>query len=550
MPLDPLDPSQFITETMKQSPVLQIDPAAAGFHAGGPSLPAGGPRLPPRLSEQAETALEQPAGFEQHMIGQRLPATEKSRATQPQPRLVDIEAMRATPPARGQPPFLERAINLFRDYPGTPPPWHNLPPEQQLARQVEQMKNNLLWLYDNTPVAWRDRASQWYDGGNRIVHERAQQYGLNPRATAGVYAALSPQKDWFENVELGERVLATVMNPHIRAMPMSPEMMARFQNFTDKPDWVQLYNVIAGKSYDQIDTVAASPTARAQLKALWVRLYDDAHRPQTFRVVTPEGEFADLKRNDDGTPAALRWGTLDFIRNAIRMIETNGTEAETIAGFVHKVRNFYNNLLVPNSTRGDVTIDTHAVAAALLRPVAGKDTEVTHNLGTKPPPGQPYPPGSDITGVQGTYGILADAYRQAAAERGILPRQMQSVTWEAVRGLFTRRFKTAANKKTIDELWRRYANGQATIEQTRADVLRAAGGINTPDWAEPARAAIPDIGADEALRYSGDTAELFELRVYGPGAGGNFLGGGAVAPAGAPPGVSEDAATALGAGAQ
>jgi ParB-like nuclease domain len=56
MPLDPLDPSQFITETMKQSPVLQIDPAAASFHAGGPSLPAGGPRLPPRLPEQAETA--------------------------------------------------------------------------------------------------------------------------------------------------------------------------------------------------------------------------------------------------------------------------------------------------------------------------------------------------------------------------------------------------------------------------------------------------------------------------------------------------------------
>jgi hypothetical protein len=29
----------------------------------------------------------------------------------------------------------------------------------------------------------------------------------------------------------------------------------------------------------------------------------------------------------------------------------------------HKVRNFYNNIYDPNSPYGDVTIDTHAVAA-------------------------------------------------------------------------------------------------------------------------------------------------------------------------------------------
>jgi hypothetical protein len=600
---DPFDPgssdpfSHSPGEVIGRNKVLQIDPAAVGFHAGGPGgvplTPAlkrpdservlvGKPgethyhvvdrnrlsdadwesgwwinnkfvskdKFPgPALSETAEPALEQPAGFEQHMIGQRLPATGKSRASQPQPRLVDVETMRATPAAKGKPPFLERAVDLFRDYPGTPPPWHNLPPEEQLARQSEQIKNNLLFLYDNYPAELRGRASRWYDGGNRIVHERAQQYNLSPRATAGVYAALSPQKDWFENVELGERVLQTVMDPHIRAQPMSPEMHARFAAFTDKPEWVALYNDIAGKSYDQIDAIAVSPNARAELKALWVRLYDDAHRPQTFRVVTPEGQFGDLKRNTDGTPAALRWGTLDFIRNAIRMIETNGTEAETIAGFMHKVRNFYNNLLEPNSTRGDVTIDTHAVAAALLRPLAGKDTEVSHNLATSPPKGQPYAPSSDITGMQGTYGIYADAYRQAAAERGILPRQMQSVTWEAVRGLFTRTYKTPANKKTIDEIWRRYANGQATIEQTRADVLRAAGGINPPDWAGPPR-AVPRAGIDDALRYSGDPAELFELRVYGPGAGYPFSGGGVEPAAGPAPGLTEGASTALGAGAE
>jgi hypothetical protein len=577
MLLDPLDPSLQLEEQIPSGTanpiaaaimhrgVLPIDPAASGFHAGGPAMPGmrsfgttppplpPSTKTPPRISERAETALEQPAGFEQHMIGQRLPS-EPNLAAHPQPRLVDIAAMRATPPAPTKKgveakPFLERATELFKNYPGTPPPWHNLPPEQQLARQVEQMKNNLLWLYDKYPAAYRDRAMHWYDGGNKLAMEDAARYGLSPRATAGVYAALSPQKDWFENVAMAQRVLGTVMDPQIRAMPMSPQMQFQFAKFSDRPDWARLYNDIAGKSYDQLEALPLSAGAKAQLKALWVRLYDDAHRSRAYNVVTPEGQLGDFKRNDDGTPAKLRWGTNDFIANAIRMIETNGAEAETLAGAMHKVRNFYNNLLAPNSPRGDVTIDTHAVAAAQLRALAGHDAEVAHNLATNPPEGVAYAPASAVTGIKGTYGIYADAYRQAAAERGILPRQMQSVTWEAIRGLFSTRFKQSeANKKRIDDLWRAYANGQATIEQTRDAVWRAAGGINTPDW------AVPSAGNPPALQDPADTAELFELRVYGPGAGYPFLGGGAGAAAGAAPAdtaaLGEGAAAAHGAGAQ
>lgn len=225
------------------------------------------------------------------------------------------------------------------------------------------------------------------------------------------------------------------------------------------------------------------------------------------------------------------------------MIETNGAEAETLMGEKHKVRSFYNNLLAPNSTRGDVTMDTHATAAALLRPLAAEDLEVAHNFENYPGAGLPTAPGSDVTGVRGTYGIYADAYRQAAAERGILPRQMQSVTWEAIRGLYPRTFKSKANKQAIDELWRRYANGQATIEQTRADILRAAGGINAPAWASGSGGGNADV-----FRYSGDPRELFEPRVYGQPAGYPFSGGGDEPTAAAAP--TDEMNAALGQGAQ
>ena len=41
-------------------------------------------------------------------------------------------------------------------------------------------------------------------------------------------------------------------------------------------------------------------------------------------------------------------------------------------GAMHKVRNFYNNILLPDSPNGHVTIDTHAVAAGLIKSSLGE----------------------------------------------------------------------------------------------------------------------------------------------------------------------------------
>ena len=109
---------------------------------------------------------------------------------------------------------------------------------------------------------------------------------------------------------------------------------------------------------------------------------------------------------------------------------------------------------------GDVTIDTHAVAAGLLRPLSGKSIEVTHNFGGTGIAN------SSITGNKGTYALYAEAYRQAAKERGVLPREMQSITWEAVRGLFNPQYKgQASNVQYIDNIWAQYKSGDITIEE-------------------------------------------------------------------------------------
>src|SRR5208337_252658 len=108
--------------------------------------------------------------------------------------------------------------------------------------------------------------------------------------------------------------------------------------------------------------------------------------------------------------------------------------------------------------------------------------EVAHNFSSSPGKGMKGAGGSAITGIQGTYPLYAEAYRRAAAARGLLPRQMQSIVWEAVRGLFPDVSKTAANAKAVTAIWKDYSDGKITQQQARSKIYEQAGGIRPPPW--------------------------------------------------------------------
>ena len=135
-----------------------------------------------------------------------------------------------------------------------------------------------------------------------------------------------------------------------------------------------------------------------------------------------------------------------------------------------------------------------------MRPLSGQATEVHHNFGSSPAKAKQ---GADWlgatknsakTGVQGNYGLYAEAYRRAAAERGVLPREMQSITWEAVRGLFTDKFKgQAKNVEDVNNIWYKYRKGEVTLDEARNAVEQRAGGINPPTWQRPSGAVDEQI---------------------------------------------------------
>jgi len=442
------------------------------------------------------------------VVSTRLPTAVKATEDPLASKLViDLQATKRDPEA------FNHNVGLIKQYPNFASKARN--PERQAEDFIEGVKDNLIFLHDQVPEATRQRSKLWYDGARKITDNFAAEYGVPDQAVAGVMAVLSPQKDWFMNVSLGQRVLDI----------MSKQQSARWDSSMDeigkiiwsKPQYAPMVDAIRGKTLAEIQDPG--------LKAMWLRTYDQAKNPREHQIVSPEGDFVGVRTNKDGkTPTQTGWGSLNEIGKAVVIFQD--PSVQTISrnlGQQHKVRNFYNNIYAPGDPAGHVTIDTHAVAAGLLRPLSGNSREVMHNFGSGML-GEVGPKNSSITGVQGTYGLYAEAYRRAAQERGILPREMQSITWEAVRGLYPDTFKSQAkNVEQIDNIWLQYRKGKLSLDEARNEVLRAAGGIDAPEWE---RSGLRP-GSPQKVQPSGNTGEL-------PGAGvpgGSASGSGRVQPA-------------------
>jgi hypothetical protein len=338
---------------------------------------------------------------------------------------------------------------------------------QPVADELKQQSiDNLLWLHDKVPADIRKRSKLWYDGARKITNGYTREFQITNPAGAGVLAVLSPGKDWFMNVSLAERIIDTVQNKVGKPIDAKMIKQAKFR-FEGNATLMNEVKKMVGKKYNNLTPFQ---------KSIWIRMYDEAYNSPSYEVISPEGRKVGLKKNLDGTNATVAHQSFPFIQKAISVLDDPSKEnISSQLGTAHKIRNFYNNILLPKLAKEDVTIDTHAVAAALLRPLAQKSTEVQHGLGTDMP-------SSSITGAQGAYGIYADAYREAARQRGVLPREMQSITWEAVRGLFPKNMKTKQNKALADAIWTDYKRGRKTIDEARNEIEKLFGGIDAPDW--------------------------------------------------------------------
>ena len=239
------------------------------------------------------------------------------------------------------------------------------------------------------------------------------------------------------------------------------------------------------------------------LQALWIRIYDEAHNPREFHKINPDGSEGPLRTTVDGEPERVAWGSLSEIGKSVKILGDGSRDnISKSLGFSHKIRNFFNNIIEPNSPRQDLTADTHAVAAAQLRPLSGNSPEVKKNFGGIM---------HAMSGTKGTYALYADAYREAAKDLDIpYARSLQSIVWEKIRSEFPADIKSKENLGGIDSIWKEYTDGQISKREAQDAIFEAARGYR-----------------DQAFGGGGDASDqgkLFEPSVSGESTAGN--GGG------------------------
>lgn len=376
--------------------------------------------------------------------------------------------MKAVEDAKGLPEKLRDAI---KSYPGMEKVLSKADlknPAVALKKFIDHVAGNLEWLHNQMPPEVRAVTGKWYESANRIAKDLAEEHGLDHKQTSGVMAALSPQKDWNMNVSLAKRVVDTMQ--HKGDTRFSPEMAKKVKELTAEGRNEALKGLvknIKGKTLNEL----TDPYE----KAAWIRVYDEAHNPRAYDSIAPDGRILGNEKTASGEDAKVAWGDLGSITKAVNILQDGSREnISRQLGSMHKVRNFYNNIVDPMSTEPDVTIDTHAVAAGHIQPFSGNSKEVANNFGG---------PSSAVTGSNGTYPLYAEAYRQAAEKLGLKPRELQSIVWEQVRDLFPAEWKTAANAKKVADIWGEYGKGKLTLDQARGKIVETAGGFkNKPEW--------------------------------------------------------------------
>jgi hypothetical protein len=382
-------------------------------------------------------------------------------------------------------------------------------PEEAAKTYVDQSVGNLGFLIDRMTPEQINSTRQWYEGANRFSKALAGRAGLKPESVSGAMAMLSPQKDWFQNASLGERLVDVVTNrSKMTATPEMRDAIERIPAFATplagkQPLPRDLQEQLLGVPFGEIDDPL--------LKAMWARAYDEAHNPRAYRELTPEGMLGDFVKTKGGAEQKVAWGSFNEIGKALQSLDSDGDMdlISRLLGQQHKVRSFYNNIFDPMEELGkfgDVTGDTHAVAAGQMRPLSGASTQVLQNFGsapmvTKRPDDWRPTKSSAVTGVQGTYGINTEPVRKIAEERGLRPREAQSVTWEAIRALFEAAAKRGSGVGRADDLWRLHDAGKLSLEETRKAIFDAFGGFGSPTWGQSRSGLLsPENGASSFRR--------------------------------------------------
>ena len=337
----------------------------------------------------------------------------------------------------------------------------------------ERVVSNLLFLHDLADPEVREYMRRWYDGANKIAKDMSDKYGISVEQSSGILAALSPGADWFINIQNAYNIAEVLYNHQDKTFDdvmYNQAISRKLESYRDTGPNSKVYkkkhkgkkmtpSKLLKKDRTSFDSFKESmDTLRGRTlssmdaleKAKFIRYYREVYMPSTVSVYNPVGDNLGVYTKKNGEPKQVVTQSFSNMAKAVMMFENNDIALiSSLLGGSHKIRHFYNNIANPDATDGDVTMDTHAIAAAELMPYGQSSTAVNENFGSGAK-------SSGVFGLSGTYWAYLDAYTEAANQRGILPREMQSITWEVIRLFMPSTMRGKESRADIAEIYNDY----------------------------------------------------------------------------------------------
>jgi hypothetical protein len=475
----------------------QIQPPLKGLKKGS---------HPQRISQGVTSTNLKQVDSDEHFVRTTIDEMKSAGVDPATPARPATRAKPAQPaqPARDR---FEYNMHLFRDahaYPGMLASELTGTPAEIAEKVKARIKDNLRWFW-NKATAAQQGGRKWYRGAHNLAKAWAKEFDLDLASVVGTLAALSPQKDWDTNIYLARQAIRIFKTKQDFLWSKEMEKTARRiwrDAKTGKPRTEVLVALRGTRLSDLHD---------AKQIGDWIRTYEETYgdpdqplvdgstyeHQHGYRIYNPDGTFGDYVRNvsTGGKPGQLSkaaWNTRSANESAIMALTSQGDRRliSQAMGEVHKVRQFYNDILDPEHHDGkyddDVVIDTHAIGAAWVRPLSGTGSAaVAHGLATSPDPKKMhrvpnFRPALDDPkrGQYGLYPVYAEAYRELAKELSkelgvtILPHQVQAVVWTVKRDLFEDISDSAVVR--INRAWDVFHRGKRSLGATRELVWQIA----------------------------------------------------------------------------
>lgn len=361
--------------------------------------------------------------------------------------IITLDTMRSNPEA------FEKNMRLMSEY----MPFNETDTNKQADLYSKYISNNLKYFVKNAPEDFTQRSGNWYKGANALANDISNAYNIPIEASAGVLARLSPQQNWLHNVEQADRVVDIFTNHQNTVMPVGKYKGTKLK---DLPD-----------SLSQSE---------------WIKDFDQHTTRNEYYGITPEGALSDeIIRTKTGEPSTFVWQSFPNLSRAVDILKDPSIEnvSKSLGLGGHKIRNFYNNMADPFHPE-DVTIDTHAGAAALFTPYSSSAIPIGHLFGGGAKKG--IVEGSSKSGMaHGLYGLYADAYRGVAKDLNLPAQSLQSQIWELARETFPTMGKEKMQKQIQTNVLDELKKGKITEEEARDKILDIATkgkGFLLPDW--------------------------------------------------------------------